>query len=1210
MAQVYTVKALSGVVFVVSATGQTRALKEGDVVLKGETIVSGPRGRVELVADDAAPIELRGEQRLHIDDSLFATSAPASESAAVASGTIERVIDTLAGGGDLTEELEAPAAGAGGGAGDDGNSFVRLLRIVEPVDPLAFDFETSLSDLPPDYPGQPVLIEEPPIPEPPVSPPEPPAPPAPAPGPAPTPGPAPGPAPSPAPAPEPTPEPPPPPTSAPELIGKLTVDLEEESVPKAGGGVIGNNETENPDLSHTTGVQTMTGAVNWGADGFGKVTGVTFGGNTVSVSGGSATVYFNALGVAQTDEAGSAAKLVVNEDGTYTLTVTGAMTHSEQGEDWLPLTTVDLVGEDKDGDPVSVPLEARVQDDVPAMVVKEPTAGIIPTFSLSYDGGEAGQNNSVGFYIKDGEGKPTVGAVLFDGVKDRMLVDGSVGTLTVDGKDYQVTLADDGKGYKVQLPEGVTPDQIGFFLLPNGGASDTKFDLSAVKFEQSGDVWAVKMSDVVLNSDASGTASRVFFSDSALNPGGHSYVQENASGVWTGDKGDLNWEDLTIGKYSSDKDYEDVNLTLKWDGVPLLVSEKELAKTGRSTDTDADSGETQLNSRFEVHYGADSAATNDPLTIKYTLVINKDKAELWDTATQEQVSLIDRGDGVVRGVIGTGTDEKTVFTLSVDDNGVLTLTQERAVVHSSSNPHDITNLGKDVLSLKATATATDGDGDTVTDSASYDIGHQLNFLDSGPKAGDDFAAVTAVADGTAVSATFNVFKGDKDGVGADEHEGMLDGAQAQVVWVRTGGDRSYGATDFLEGAETSVKAIGAMGTLTIEKDGQATYKLDDIRAKALVHDETYKDQFSYQMKDADGDTDVANIMVTVTGANDAPEFVTGKDTTTLLWVDKNGDGKQDVGETSLYSAPETGGKKDALTLTVHEDALLNGPAEDAKGFGVADPDIGDQVTVYFSNVTPTGLPSGGLYSGGRLIEWTSNAYATEVYGKVADDAGEEMTVVTVSITPTDATGYKAAVTLGAPIDGNDKVNLQFELTAKDEVGETDEMDLNVTVEPGNLLPSAADAPDIGKDAELTAPIAAGFVVADPTGGMTTSDDLLIEGDDGDASYSSLGADLIAINLADLEAGDANAESTTDVRVPGSLLIQDILSDVDGLDLSVALGDLSDADSALPAEVGDGAGTVHPVEAQGNAPEQALIADIALEADILTMTTTKHDPSIT
>ncbi len=104
--------------------------------------------------------------------------------------------------------------------------------------------------------------------------------------------------------------------------------------------------------------------------------------------------------------------------------------------------------------------------------------------------------------------------------------------------------------------------------------------------------------------------------------------------------------------------------------------------------------------------------------------------------------------------------------------------------------------------------------------------------------------------------------------------------------------------------------------------------------------------------------------------------------------------------------------------------------------------------------------------------------------------------------------------------------------------------------------------------------------------------------------------MIEINLADLEGADAKSELVNDVSVPDSLLIQDILSDAEGLDLSVAFGDLSGVDAALPAEGGDGVGAVQQVEAQGNEPEQAPIADIAMEADILTMTTTNPDPNVT
>ena len=87
---------------------------------------------------------------------------------------------------------------------------------------------------------------------------------------------------------------------------------------------------------------------------------------------------------------------------------------------------------------------------------------------------------------------------------------------------------------------------------------------------------------------------------------------------------------------------------------------------------------------------------------------------------------------------------------------VLTLTQERAVLHGSSNPHEIINLGANVLSL--VATATDGDDDKTANS--FDIGRQLNFQDSGPVANDDFATVTATAD----VKTFNVLN---DGAGKD-----------------------------------------------------------------------------------------------------------------------------------------------------------------------------------------------------------------------------------------------------------------------------------------------------------------------------------------------------------------------------------------------------------------------------------------------------------
>ncbi|MBY6234390.1 retention module-containing protein, partial [Halomonas sp. DP4Y7-1] len=51
-----------------------------------------------------------------------------------------------AGDGDLFDNLEDPAAGGAGGGDDEGSNFVRLLRIVELVDPLAFQFDLGGRD--------------------------------------------------------------------------------------------------------------------------------------------------------------------------------------------------------------------------------------------------------------------------------------------------------------------------------------------------------------------------------------------------------------------------------------------------------------------------------------------------------------------------------------------------------------------------------------------------------------------------------------------------------------------------------------------------------------------------------------------------------------------------------------------------------------------------------------------------------------------------------------------------------------------------------------------------------------------------------------------------------------------------------------------------------------------------------------------------------
>jgi hypothetical protein len=825
------------------------------------------------------------------------------------------------------------------------------------------------------------------------------------------------------------------------------------------------------------------GVIHWGADTFGGVVKAMVGGQDYGPADGVITVRFGldgkALSPDSTADVGAILTIqATGEDaGKYTLEVVGALQHAtathtnltgldeaarnaamQAAEDWLDLSTITLVGQDKDGDPIQVDLTARVQDDVPEVLVNAPSTGLVPTFTVEYKGGEAGYNNSFGFYVKQADGTPQAGVVLFDSVKHTDAASGSV-TVTIGSSTYTFDVTNVGtKGYQVSLPDGLSPDQIGFFLIPNGDNKNaTLDDRTPVTFEKVGSEWVAKAGSTVLNGDGA----KVYFSDQALNTDGQSHVQATPSGTSAGQtsKGNFNWEDLEIITSSSDKYYDDVNLTIQWSGVPLLVKDAE-ADTGTSTDTDHDPGETQFSSRFQFNFGADGpAATGSKV---FGLSVLGTTSSLKDSATGQTVAVKTGVDGEAIGYVTIDGNEVPVFQLAVDaSTGVLTVDLYRAVVHPTNDPHEITNLGDGVIAL--TATAKDGDGDTASNQ--FDIGRAINFQDSGPVAADDTLTLIATEANKSINVLVN-----------DQYEGKGDGALAEVVWNRAGGDRTYNATDFFDTVgETTLDANGILGKLAIEKAGDATYTLDTVKAMALAEGAKLNDIFNYQMKDADGDTDVANLTVTVTGVNDRLEFVTGKDTIQELWIDKNGNGKQDAGETSKYSAENT----DSLSLVVQEDALSNGNKEgagqndvDTRTFGVADPDIGDVPVVYFSTAE---LPS--LTSGGVAVKWSwSGDTPNAIVGKVGDT-----TILTVSISGDYASGYSAKVDIDGPIDharpgfgvstNDDTVNLAFQVIANDRpsalsTGLTDTMTLNVSIEDDAPVVKLVDGQNVTIDVRL------------------------------------------------------------------------------------------------------------------------------------------------
>src|SRR5574338_234125 len=121
--------------------------------------------------------------------------------------------------------------------------------------------------------------------------------------------------------------------------------------------------------------------------------------------------------------------------------------------------------------------------------------------------------------------------------------------------------------------------------------------------------------------------------------------------------------------------------------------------------------------------------------------------------------------GVIVGSTATSAtaslnDSSIVFTVSVSNTGVVTLTQLSQIDHTNTDPspggaifddHSI-SLSDGAITLTRTESVTDRDGDTVTGSASVQIGANLHFLDDGPSIVASGQEPSLTADETTLSA--------------------------------------------------------------------------------------------------------------------------------------------------------------------------------------------------------------------------------------------------------------------------------------------------------------------------------------------------------------------------------------------------------------------------------------------------------------------------
>ncbi len=133
----------------------------------------------------------------------------------------------------------------------------------------------------------------------------------------------------------------------------------------------------------------------------------------------------------------------------------------------------------------------------------------------------------------------------------------------------------------------------------------------------------------------------------------------------------------------------------------------------------------------------------------------------------------------------------TIFTISVDGTGKVTLTQYDAIDHVGNGNGSVISLDEGLVKLTATVTITDHDGDKATDSASIDLGCNIKFNDDTPSitltAGSDAALTLTTQDADTIDTKYSA---------------KSDTASQNFAGVFTVGSSSYGA----DGAGNIIKS--------------------------------------------------------------------------------------------------------------------------------------------------------------------------------------------------------------------------------------------------------------------------------------------------------------------------------------------------------------------------------------------------------------------
>jgi T1SS-143 domain-containing protein len=420
-----------------------------------------------------------------------------------------------------------------------------------------------------------------------------------------------------------------------------------------------------------------------------------------------------------------------------------------------------------------------------------------------------------------------------------------------------------------------------------------------------------------------------------------------------GDVGDQFVYTLTDG----DGDSSTAVLHLDGDGQPVIAD----PATRTIDESDLNGGTTSVSGHVTADFFTDGPGTITPTGA------NTFTSSTTLTSGGQPVTVTVNG-GVYTGTAGG----QTVFTLTIQPNGDYKFDLKGTLDHpNTGNPDDAINL-----TFGITATDNDGDKDTST--------LTIVVKDDGPVANDD----TNTFNGEAGSTNGNVVTGFNGGTGAADKLSQDDTNVVTKV--------SFGGTTVNVPTTGTATINGTNGVLVIKADGTYTYTL-----KPGVNGDT-ADQFTYTLKDGDGDTDTAILKITSDGVPEICDPNAGNDSRT-------------VDESNM--APNT-------SVT------------------------GQLAANFFADTPGSFLPTGaGTFSSSTALTSEGRPVSVTLTGNTYTGTANGVTIFTLTVNADGSYKFDLKGTLDHPDAANpdDVIKLNFGVTARDSDGDTDTATLTINV---------------------------------------------------------------------------------------------------------------------------------------------------------------------